>query len=1138
MAAVGVVMAAAAGIILGLNLFAFTDQSNDDFMIKGRQETMNRDAIRLAELAVAADGSGADETIAVQSERDSDLDIFLIVEDTEGDDIFFNDALLRDMQTVITRIVDDPNYDSICHKPKDAGGKCAAPSCIVDFSTPTRLARFTNTSGDLQPYRHVVPGSSRKSKEDVFLYYVDADAQVRNETRTSIRISVEANVPASTPNRESVIEQQVDATMAQQEASIAGGVAGVEGLRSLFLDRAASKTNLRSNYLRCMFPMGAPLQGFSNPQDRQEEQRDQWNDHAQSFLDDINGKWFFESDRQLRPSVFGLQVLRWGFRVVSLTDMFYAFASIVFVYGYMTFHTGSFFVSSVELLQILCSMPLALLFYKLVYGIDFFQTLHSLSIFIILGIGCDAVFIFVDAWNQAPVDTLAVDEDTLVARMHYTYRRASKALAVTSGTTFAAFMATGSSEIMPIATFGIFSATLVAFNFILDIVFLPAVLVVWERTVRPCERRCCARCCPSCSDSEEDEEAAPKEGGPDAGKAAASPSASGGSAEPAKDDAAALAGGADAKQSMGNPVQEAAAAAAAASAAASDPASAHVVAASKAAGSPRSALSLDQRLDVGAHEAQAARGIERFFRDRCTPAVSFCRYPILVIGFALIGSCAYAASQLKPLSKQEVWFPDSFFIGWAMSVSDEHFGATENDRVVEVKLTWGVSGVDRTGTNPYKPPELGTVVWDPNFTPHTVGAQRLFYTACEELEAGVLSANARFSSVGSCWPRDFEAWLVANNAHYPIDAANSTITGTSSLAGSPAASAVLAPCASPSDQASVFNCALRKYVDNSARGASQRANAALGFTKGSQPVLRLASIVSKTNLQFGQPYDVNKPVLDAWEVYARELAQRGAPHGAGKVIQTAGLSWAWMQTERALVTSAIQGIAIAVSVALVVLIVSTNSIPVGLFATATIGGIVLTVLATMVLLGWELGTTESVSSVILIGFSVDYTVHIANAYQEAGDTHHDGRPKTRYERVRAALAEYGVSIIAGSVTTLLAGLPLFLGTIMFFSRFATLICTSIGASLVWSLTFLPALLLVIGPEHSFGTLSALFQCRCRPKGASPPERQSRAGQAAAAAVQSTPSASGDALAPASSVKVDRPEAVVKPTESTPVTPMQ
>lgn len=40
----------------------------------------------------------------------------------------------------------------------------------------------------------------------------------------------------------------------------------------------------------------------------------------------------------------------------------------------------------------------------------------------------------------------------------------------------------------------------------------------------------------------------------------------------------------------------------------------------------------------------------------------------------------------------------------------------------------------------------------------------------------------------------------------------------------------------------------------------------------------------------------------------------------------------------------------------------------------------------MYLSGWELGVAESITIVILIGFSVDYVVHLANHYVESSYT--------------------------------------------------------------------------------------------------------------------------------------------------------
>ena len=175
------------------------------------------------------------------------------------------------------------------------------------------------------------------------------------------------------------------------------------------------------------------------------------------------------------------------------------------------------------------------------------------------------------------------------------------------------------------------------------------------------------------------------------------------------------------------------------------------------------------------------------------------------------------------------------------------------------------------------------------------------------------------------------------------------------------------------------------------------------------------------------------------------------------------LAWSWMQTERALVNNALQGMAISITVAFAVLVISTRNFIVGFFATLSIAGIVSCVLAAAALMGWEFDTTTSVSSVILIGFSVDYTVHIANAYVES-------KKPTAFERTREALTEMAISIIAGAGTTFGAGLFLFGATITFFGKFGTLILLSIGLSLTFSLVFFTSTLLVFGPDGDAGSI--------------------------------------------------------------------
>lgn len=52
--------------------------------------------------------------------------------------------------------------------------------------------------------------------------------------------------------------------------------------------------------------------------------------------------------------------------------------------------------------------------------------------------------------------------------------------------------------------------------------------------------------------------------------------------------------------------------------------------------------------------------------------------------------------------------------------------------------------------------------------------------------------------------------------------------------------------------------------------------------------------------------------------------------------------------------------------------------------------VIVTVLSLMFVLGWEIGVSESLAMVILIGFSVDYVVHLSSDYvHSAHASRHD-----------------------------------------------------------------------------------------------------------------------------------------------------
>jgi hypothetical protein len=58
--------------------------------------------------------------------------------------------------------------------------------------------------------------------------------------------------------------------------------------RSLYFDKRFSGSNLRSEYARAFFPMGLPLEGYANEEDRRFDQELEFREHIADIAEQIN----------------------------------------------------------------------------------------------------------------------------------------------------------------------------------------------------------------------------------------------------------------------------------------------------------------------------------------------------------------------------------------------------------------------------------------------------------------------------------------------------------------------------------------------------------------------------------------------------------------------------------------------------------------------------------------------------------------------------------------------------------------------------------------------------------------------------------------------------------------------------------
>merc|ERR1711904_758876 len=142
----------------------------------------------------------------------------------------------------------------------------------------------------------------------------------------------------------------------------------------------------------------------------------------------------------------------------------------------------------VGMMEILLTIPVAFVLYRVVFGFQYFAGLNAMTLFVVLAIGADDIFVLMDAYKQSLYHgVVCKDLNTRITRF---YRRATSAMFVTSFTTMAAFVASATSPLVDVQSFGIFAACAILVDFVLVITWFPACLVWYHNNL---ESRCCSK---------------------------------------------------------------------------------------------------------------------------------------------------------------------------------------------------------------------------------------------------------------------------------------------------------------------------------------------------------------------------------------------------------------------------------------------------------------------------------------------------------------------------------------------------------------------------------------------------------------------------------------------------------------------
>ena len=163
-------------------------------------------------------------------------------------------------------------------------------------------------------------------------------------------------------------------------------------------------------------------------------------------------------------------------KLQAYKDMKLAIGSILFIFGFILFHTRSLWITCLGVFSIVCSFVETNFIYRVVIDFRYFGFFHVLSMFIILGIGADDLFVFWDAWKASGLRHFP----TLAHRLDETYRKSSVSMFVTSLTTMVAFATSALSPLLAVKSFGVFSALLVIIDYISVVTFFPTIVVMYH----------------------------------------------------------------------------------------------------------------------------------------------------------------------------------------------------------------------------------------------------------------------------------------------------------------------------------------------------------------------------------------------------------------------------------------------------------------------------------------------------------------------------------------------------------------------------------------------------------------------------------------------------------------------------------
>jgi len=425
--------------------------------------------------------------------------------------------------------------------------------------------------------------------------------------------------------------------------------------------------------------------------------------------------------------------------------------------------------------------------------------------------------------------------------------------------------------------------------------------------------------------------------------------------------------------------------------------------------------------------------VSEFFRVKVAGFIQkpMNRLILAVIFLSWLGVAVWQTSKIEATKESEQFLNEDHPLQKSITIINSEFPTADDDQGLKVYYTWGLGEVDRSGVNLLLDPEnFGSPTYLESFD-FNEECQTEMMKACDKLKTdpqyrGYIKQKGGLG-LAYCFMEELGAFYVKG------DLSDCTYVQQGEWRNEDWQ-------VPGSELASVMEGFLqeRSCIDPTETIPDRYGNE-MGWD-GTRMRYASFAIESEVLNPFSQdPEAFTRGQYDEFVSIAKELDSAISPFCSGPVIMTdLSTKFVFMNNQAIYVQTAIQSSILGVAIAFVVLLISTRVFHIAFFASLSIVSVLVSVTGTMVMLGWNLGSIESILIGVIAGFSVDYVVHLAHAYETAsGETS---------ERLSEAFGDMGISVLNGMVTSVGASIPLFFCQLQFFAKFGTFLCLTITFS--------------------------------------------------------------------------------------------